>query len=92
MKILLTFIIIFIGIFFSFINFLKIIQIQENFSEKIKLPYKTYIINLEETEEGKKRLPIIKNIYSDSKRFPAIYGKNFNFLLGFFCKIILIER
>jgi GR25 family glycosyltransferase involved in LPS biosynthesis len=77
MKILNCIIIIFIGLFFSFIIFPK--KIQENFSEMIKLPYPTYIINLEETEEGKKRLPIIQGIFPNAKRFPAIYGKKFNF-------------
>ncbi len=77
MKIFNFFIIILIGVFFSFIVFPK--HIQENFSEKIKLPYPTYIINLEETEEGKRRLPIIQGIYYEAKRFPAIYGKKFNF-------------
>jgi GR25 family glycosyltransferase involved in LPS biosynthesis len=77
MKILLTFIIILIVVFFSFIIFP--VSIQENFSEKIKLPYQSYIINLDETEEGKRRLPIIQNIFLNSKRFPAIYGKKFNF-------------
>jgi GR25 family glycosyltransferase involved in LPS biosynthesis len=77
MKILNCIIIILIGVFFLFIIFP--IKIKENFSEKIKLPYPTYIINLEETEEGKRRLPIILDIYKDSKRFPATYGKNFNF-------------
>jgi hypothetical protein len=47
MKIFNFLIIILIGVFFSFIVFPK--YIQENFSEKIKLPYPTYIINLEET-------------------------------------------
>lgn len=77
MKILNSFIIILIGIFFSFSIFPK--SIQENFSEKIKLPYPTYVINLEETEEGKKRLPIIQEIFPDAKRFPATYGKKFDF-------------
>lgn len=77
MKILNSFIIILIGVFFSFIVFPK--YIQENFTGTIKLPYSTYIINLEETEEGKKRLPIIQGIFPDSKRFPATYGKNFDF-------------
>jgi GR25 family glycosyltransferase involved in LPS biosynthesis len=77
MKIFNLFIIIIIGVFFSFIVFPK--SIQENFSEKIKLTYPTYIINLEETEEGKERLPIIKAIFPDAKRFPATYGKNFDF-------------
>ena len=54
-------------------------HIQENFSEKIKLPYPTYIINLEETEEGKRRLPIIQGIFHEAKRFPATYGKNIDF-------------
>lgn len=77
MKILLTFIIILIGVFFSFMLYPK--YIQENFSETIKLPYKTYIINLDETEEGKRRLPIIQGIFPNSKRFPATYGKKFDF-------------
>lgn len=77
MKILNSIIIIFIGVFFLFLIFPK--SIQENFSETIKLPYPIYIINLEETEEGKKRLPIIQNIYKNSIRSPAVYGKNFNF-------------
>ena len=77
MKILNSFIIILIGVFFSFIVFPK--SIQENFSETIKLPYPTYFINLEETEEGKERLPIIKEIFPEAKRFPATYGKNFDF-------------
>ena len=77
MKIFITFIIVLIGVFFSFFLFPK--SIQENFSEKIKLPYTTYVINLEETEEGKKRLPIIQEIFPDAKRFPATYGKKFNF-------------
>ena len=77
MKIYNSFIIILIGVFFSFIVFPK--SIQENFSETIKLPYPTYVINLEETEEGKERLPIIKEIFPEAKRFPATYGKNFDF-------------
>ena len=77
MKIFNSFIIIIIGVFFSFIVFPR--YIQENFSETIKLPYTTYVINLEETEEGKERLPIIKAIFPDAKRFPATYGKNFDF-------------
>lgn len=77
MKTLNFFLIILIGVFFSFIVFPK--HIQENFSEKIKLPYPTHIINLEETEEGKRRLPIILDIFTKSKRFPATYGKTFNF-------------
>ena len=77
MKIFNSFIIIIIGVFFSFIVFPK--SIQENFSETIKLPYPTYVINLEETEEGKERLPIIKEIFPEAKRFPATYGKNFDF-------------
>ena len=77
MKILNSFIIILIGVFFSFSLFPK--SIQEHFSEKIKLPYPTYVINLEETEEGKKRLPIIQEIFPDAKRFPATYGKKFDF-------------
>ena len=77
MKIFNSFIIILIGVFFSFIVFPK--SIQENFSETIKLPYPTYVINLEETEEGKERLPIIKEIFPEAKRFPATYGKNFDF-------------
>jgi len=77
MKIFITFIIILIGVFFSFFLFPK--SIQEHFSEKIKLPYPTYVINLEETEEGKNRLPIIKEIFPDALRFPAIYGKKFDF-------------
>ena len=77
MKIFITFIIVLIGVFFSFFLFPK--SIQENFSEIIKLPYTTYVINLDETEEGKKRLPIIQGIFPDAKRFPAIYGKKFDF-------------
>jgi GR25 family glycosyltransferase involved in LPS biosynthesis len=77
MKILKSIIIIFIGIFFSFLIIPKFIQ--ENFSQKIKFPYPIYIINLEETEEGKERLPIIKDIYENSIRFPAVYGKDFDF-------------
>lgn len=77
MKIFNFLIIILIGVFFSFIVFPK--YIQENFSEKIKLPYPTYIINLEETEEGKRRLPIIQGIFHEAKRFPATYGKNIDF-------------
>jgi GR25 family glycosyltransferase involved in LPS biosynthesis len=77
MKIFNSFIIIIIGVFFSFIVFPK--SIQENFSETIKLPYPTYVINLEETEEGKERLPIIKEIFPEAKRFPATYGKKFDF-------------
>ena len=77
MKIFNSFIIILIGVFFSFIVFPK--SIQENFSETIKLPYPSYVINLDETEEGKRRLPIIQAIFPNSKRFPATYGKNFDF-------------
>jgi GR25 family glycosyltransferase involved in LPS biosynthesis len=77
MKVLNSFIIILIGIFFSFLVFPK--SIQENFSEQIKFPYPAYVINLEETQEGKERLPIIKEIFPDVKRFPATYGKNFDF-------------
>lgn len=77
MKILNSFIIILIGIFFSFIVFPK--YILEHFSEIIKLPYPSYIINLNETEEGKRRLPIIQGIFPNAKRFPATYGKNFDF-------------
>jgi GR25 family glycosyltransferase involved in LPS biosynthesis len=77
MKILYSFIIILIGVFFSFIVFPR--YIQENFSETIKLPYPSYVINLEETEEGKRRLPIITGIFPNAKRFPATYGKNFDF-------------
>jgi len=77
MKILNSLIIILIGIFFSFLVFSK--SIQEHFSEQIKLPYPTYIINLEETQEGKDRLPIIQSIFQNAKRFPATYGKNFDF-------------
>jgi GR25 family glycosyltransferase involved in LPS biosynthesis len=77
MKILNSILIIFIGVFFSFLIFP--VSIQENFSEQIKLPYPTYVINLEETQEGKNRLPIIQLIYPNAKRFPAIYGKNFDF-------------
>jgi GR25 family glycosyltransferase involved in LPS biosynthesis len=77
MKIFNSIIIILIGVFFSFIVFPK--SIQENFSEKIKLPYPSYVINLEETEEGRNRLPIIQGIFPDAKRFPATYGKNFDF-------------
>ena len=79
MKIFYFFIIILIGVFFSFIVFPK--HIQENFSEKIKLSYPIYIINLEETKEGKRRLPIIQDIFPNAKRFPATYGKNFDFKL-----------
>lgn len=77
MKVFNSFIIILIGIFFSFLVFPK--SIQENFSEQIKFPYPAYVINLEETQEGKERLPIIKEIFPDAKRFPATYGKNFDF-------------
>ena len=77
MKILITFIIVLIGIFFSFAFIPK--YIQEHFSETIKFPYPSYVINLEETEEGKNRLPIIQSIFPDAKRFPATYGKNFDF-------------
>jgi len=77
MNIFNSFIIILIGIFFSFLVFPKFIQ--ENFSEQIRLPFPTYIINLEETQEGKERLPIIQAIFTNAKRFPAIYGKNFDF-------------
>jgi GR25 family glycosyltransferase involved in LPS biosynthesis len=77
MKVFNSFIIILIGIFFSFLVFPK--SIQENFSEQIKFPYPAYVINLEETQEGKERLPIIKEIFPDVKRFPATYGKNFDF-------------
>jgi GR25 family glycosyltransferase involved in LPS biosynthesis len=77
MKILITFIIILIVVFFIFIILPK--SIQEQFSEQIKFPYPTYIINLDETQEGKERLPIIQSIFPDAKRFPAIYGKNFDF-------------
>ena len=77
MKILNSLIIILIGIFFSFIVFPK--YILEHFSETIKLPYPSYIINLNETEEGKRRLPIIQGIFPNAKRFPATYGKNFDF-------------
>lgn len=70
-------IIIFIGVFFSFLIFPK--SIQEQFSEIIKLPFPTYVINLEETEEGKERLPIIQSIFQNAKRFQATYGKNFDF-------------
>ena len=77
MKILITFIIVLIGIFFLFLLFPK--SIQENFSTSIKFPFPSYIINLDETEEGKKRLPIIQSIFPDSKRFPATYGKTFKF-------------
>ena len=44
MKIFNSFIIIIIGVFFSFIVFPR--YIQENFSETIKLPYPSYVINL----------------------------------------------
>lgn len=77
MKIYNSFIIIIIGIFFSFFLFQK--SIQENFSTTIKFPFSSYIINLDETEEGKKRLPIIQSIFPDAKRFPATYGKTFKF-------------
>ena len=77
MKILNFILIIFIGVFFSFLIFP--ISLQEHFSEQIKFPYPTYIINLDETQEGKERLPIIQAIFPDAKRFPAIYGKNFDF-------------
>lgn len=77
MKILNSFIIILIGVFFSFLVFPKLIQ--ENFTEMVKFPYPVYVINLDETEEGKKRLPLIKEIYENVKRFPAIYGKKFDF-------------
>ena len=77
MKIFNSFIIIIIGVFFSFIVFPK--SIQENFSETIKLHYPSYIINLDVTEEGKRRLPIIQGIFPNAKRFPATYGKNFDF-------------
>jgi GR25 family glycosyltransferase involved in LPS biosynthesis len=77
MNIFNSLIIIFIGIFFSFLIFPK--SIQEHFSETIRLPFPTYVINLEETQEGKERLPIIQSIFPDAKRFPATYGKNFDF-------------
>jgi|688.fasta_scaffold218101_3 GR25 family glycosyltransferase involved in LPS biosynthesis len=77
MKILNSIIIILIGFFFLF--FLYPIKIKENFNKKINLPYPIYIINLEETIEGQERLPIIQNIYNNSIRFPATYGKNFDF-------------
>jgi GR25 family glycosyltransferase involved in LPS biosynthesis len=77
MKIINSIIIIFIGIFFSFIIIPKLIK--ENFSQKIKLPYPTYIINLEETEEGRQRLPIILDIYEGAIRSPGVYGKKFDF-------------
>jgi hypothetical protein len=73
MNIFNSLIIILIGIFFSFLVFPK--SIQENFSERIRLPFPTYIINLDETQEGKERLPIIQSIFPDAKRFPATYGK-----------------
>jgi GR25 family glycosyltransferase involved in LPS biosynthesis len=77
MNIFNSLIIIFIGVFFSFLIFPK--SIQEQFSEIIRLPFPTYVINLEETEEGKERLPIIQSIFQNAKRFPATYGKNFDF-------------
>jgi len=77
MNIFNSLIIILIGIFFSFLVFPK--SIQEQFSEIIRLPFPTYVINLQETQEGKERLPIIQSIFQDAKRFPATYGKNFDF-------------
>jgi len=78
MNIFNSLIIILIGIFFSFLVFPKLIQ--EQFSEIIRLPFPTYVINLQETQEGKDRLPIIQSIFQDAKRFPATYGKNFDFM------------
>lgn len=77
MKIFFTFIIVLIGIFFSFTLFPK--YMKENFSTTLNIPFKSYIINLEETEEGKKRFPIIQSIFPKATRFPATYGKTFDF-------------
>jgi len=47
----------------------------ENDLEEIKFPFKSYIINLLETEEGKRRWPIISAKYPLALRWPATYGK-----------------
>ena len=77
MKIFFTFIILLIGIFFSFFIFPN--SKQENFSTTLNIPFTSYIINLEETDEGKRRFPIIQSIFPKAKRFPATYGKTFDF-------------
>jgi len=77
MKIFFTFIILLIGIFFSF--FISQNSNQENFSTTLNIPFTSYIINLEETDEGKRRFPIIQSIFPKATRFPATYGKTFDF-------------
>ena len=72
--------IVFIALFFSFFNH----KIQENLfinnrNQKIIIEFPSFIINLKETDEGKRRLPIIKSIFPNAKRFPATYGKTFDF-------------
>jgi GR25 family glycosyltransferase involved in LPS biosynthesis len=50
---------------------------------KNQYPYDvTYIINLLETQEGRRRWDVIKNMdeFHNKNRFPAIYGKQYNYL------------
>lgn len=54
-------------------------QVTEAFSVPINFKYPTYIINLSETAEGRRRWPIIHDIYPSGKKWPAVYGKTFNF-------------
>lgn len=80
MKLFFIIIIVFIALFFSFFNY----KIQENLfindrNQKIIIEFPSFIINLKETDEGKRRLPIIKSIFPNAKRFPATYGKTFDF-------------
>ena len=66
-------------ILFIIFAFFPTPQITESFSAPINFKYPTYIINLSETQEGRRRWPIINNIYPYAKRWPAVYGKTYNF-------------
>jgi len=65
----------------SFIIFTKSFIINESFSDSLQLrfPFPSFIINLLETEEGRRRWPIISHLYPEAEKHRAIYGKEYDF-------------
>jgi len=81
-------IIIIILFFLLFLNYPEHFTVTDFDKEKITFPYPSVIINLTETDEGKRRWPIVSEKYPDAKRWPATYGKNYDFTNDFKNKIM----
>jgi len=74
-------IILIITIFFIFICGKTVVEnftLTEQDIEVINFPYATYVINLSETDEGKRRWPIISEKYPLAIRWPAVYGATYD--------------